>query len=342
MQKIFKFAFLLIFIVVSCESKKDKNSTSNIRQDSAVSFIGKVEIADQRLTGIIDPDSKCEILAEGFDWSEGPVWSETLNGLLFSDIPPNQVRLWKENEGDSLYLYPSGYTGMVEREGEPGSNGLLIDSNNHLVLCQHGDRRIATMNSSLNNPEPEFTTLVDSYNGKRLNSPNDACFDSQGNLYFTDPPYGLAGPEHKELDFQGVFLLKPYGELILLTDTLTRPNGIALFPGEKQLLVANSDPEKSYWTIYDVGEEGKLSNGRLFYDATSVREGKKGLPDGLKIRDDGIVFATGPGGVWIFDREGKHLGTINTTQATANCAFSPDQKTLYMTADMYLLRISLK
>lgn len=341
-------SFLLILIVitgVSCQRSGNSAETENTTSPN-YETTGTIEVISAELEQVLDPSTPIQILAEGFDWSEGPLWVETLHAVLFSDIPPNQIRLWQEGLADSLYLYPSGFTGEKIGSEEPGSNGLLLNPEGQLVLCQHGDRRIALMEAPLDQPMPNYRTIVDSFDGKRLNSPNDAIYDSQGNLYFTDPPYGLSRENgefvNKQLDFQGVYLYKPSGKLILLTDSLTRPNGLALSPDESRLIVANSDPEKSFWSVFEVEPNGTLSNGSIFYDATDMVGKEKGLPDGLKINDDGIVFATGPGGVWIFNRNAKHLGTIKTGQATSNCAFGPEQKSLFITADMYLLRVPLK
>ena len=245
----------------------------------------------------------------------------------------------------SLYLKPAGYTGYIEREGEPGSNGLLLDRDGDLILCQHGDRRMARMNAALSAPKPEFTTLAASYNGKKLNSPNDAVLHKNGDLYFTDPPYGLEQNEQdpaKELEFQGVFKLDSKGKVTLLTKELSRPNGIAFSPDYQKLYVANSDPQKAIWMVYDVKNNGLLENGRVFSDVTAKAGKLKGLPDGMKVHPDGWIFATGPGGVLVFDPDGNHLGTVMTGQATSNCAFNEDYSQLYMTADDYLMRIGLK
>jgi len=225
-----------------------------------------------------------------------------------------------------------------------GSNGLLLDKDGHLVLCQHGDRRMARMNAPLDKPQPNFVTLADKYDGKRLSSPNDATYDSKGELFFTDPPYGLPKQSDddpgKETAWNGVYKVKNNGEVILLTDSLTRPNGLAFFPGEKKLLIANSDPQKPNWYIFDV-EGDKLSNGKIFYHAVS-QNGMKGLPDGLKIDKEGNVFATGPGGIHIFNKDGKLLGRLRLDEATSNCSLSGDQKTLYITNDMYVLRFKMR
>jgi gluconolactonase len=200
------------------------------------------------------------------------------------------------------------------------------------------------MIAELNNPMPEFQTIVGNYNGKKLNSPNDAVFSNTGDLYFTDPPYGLvngADDPSKELEFQGVYRYTKEGDLVLLTKELTRPNGISLSPDETKLFVANSDPEQALWMVYELDDDGNIENGKVFYDATQFVGKEKGLPDGLKVNSKGILFATGPGGVWVFHPDGSHLGTIKTTQATANCALSNDESILYITADSYLLRLKL-
>lgn len=300
--------------------------------------IGRVERHDPRFDKLVPPDAKIEVLASGFEWTEGPVWIADDGGyLLFSDIPRNSVMKWRQGEGVSLFLKPSGYTGVVDYGREPGSNGLLLDREGRLVFCEHGDRRVSRLE-----PGGGKMTLADSYQGKRLNSPNDAVFKSNGDLYFTDPPYGL--PERfddprRELDFCGVYRLSTDGELTLLTDQMTRPNGIAFSPDEKTLYVAQSDPAAAVWMAFDVRSDGTLGEGRVFFDATSWVGKKKGLPDGLKVDREGNLFATGPGGVHVFAPDGTHLGSIDTGEATANCAWGDDGTVLYMTADMYICRI---
>jgi len=298
---------------------------------------GEIERVDPRFDELIPPDAKLEKLAEGFEWSEGPVWVPEGQFLLFSDIPNNSVMKWKEGEGISLFLKPSGYTGDTPRGGEPGSNGLLLDSVGRLILCQHGDRQVARAEK-----DGSWTVLVDRYRGKRLNSPNDAVFKSNGDLYFTDPPYGLSKEDREtlgELGFCGVYRLGTDNRLTLLTDEMTRPNGIGFSPDEKTLYVAQSDPKAAIWRAFDVNPDGTISGGRVFFDATSWVGKYKGLPDGLTIDTAGNVFATAPGGVAVFAPDGTFLGRIDTGEATANCAFGNDGSTLYITADMYLGRI---
>jgi gluconolactonase len=296
---------------------------------------------DPKFFELIPAATPIEKLASGFDWSEGPVWFKNGGYLLFSDVPSNTVYRWKQGEGVSVFLKPSGYTGSTPRSGEPGSNGLTVDSEGRLVLCEHGDRRVGRVEK-----DGKHVTLADRFMGARFNSPNDLVYKSNGDLYFTDPPYGLeknVDDPAKEISFQGVYRLKPNGEVTLLTDQLSRPNGIAFSPDEKILYVAVSDPQHAVWMAYDVKPDGTIANGRVFFDATPlVGPNRKGLPDGMKVDAKGNLFATGPGGVLVFSPDGKHLGTINPGEATANCAWGDDGSTLYITADMYLARIKTK
>ena len=305
--------------------------------------LGVIERIDPAFDAIIPKDAVIEILAGGFDWSEGPVWVADKEGghVLFSDIPKNMIWKWSEKGGLKEFLKPSGYTGKDAFTGkEPGSNGLALDKDGKLILCQHGDRRLSRL------VDGKFVTLVDKYDGKRLNSPNDLTFKKNGDLYFTDPPYGLPDQmkdKGKELDFQGVYRLTPKGELTLLTKEMTRPNGIAFSPDEKTLYVANSDPELAIWKAFPVKDDGTLGAGKVFFDTTQlVKDKKPGLPDGMKVDKAGNVFATGPGGVFVFDKTGKHLGTLATGVPTANCGFGDDGSTLYITADKNLVRVKTK
>ena len=306
--------------------------------------IGSIEVLDPSLENLIDVTAVPEILGEGFEWSEGPVWVEEQKMLLFSDIPNNAIMKWTEKAGVELYLKPAGYTGQETFKGsEGGSNGLLINSNGKLVLCQHGDRRVAMMDAPLDAPTPNFITVADRFDGKKFNSPNDAVYDHSGNLFVTDPPYGLPGymdDPGKEIPYQGVYKVKQDGTVILLVDSLTRPNGIGLSPDEKTLYVANSDGPAARWYAFEVSGDS-LINARIFFQ-TDFKEEEKGAPDGLKVSKSGHLFATGPGGVWIFDSSGKALGRIRLPEATANCAFSKDEEYLYMTSDMYLVRLRLR
>jgi gluconolactonase len=295
----------------------------------------------------MDENVTVEILAEGYKWSEGPVWVASQKMLLFSDVPMNTIYKWTPEKGAEVYLTPSGYTGSEpSKSREPGSNGLALDNDGNLILCQHGDRRIARMDAPLSKPAPAFITIADRYEGKRFSSPNDVAVRSNGDMFFTDPPYGLPQQENdptKELAFQGVYKVAKNGEVTLLIDSLTRPNGIAFLPGEKTFIVANSDPGKAIWYAFDLDENDSVTNARIFYDATAmVNEENKGLPDGFKVDRKGNVFASGPGGIWIFNQEGKVLGKIRIPEPSSNCALADDDRTLYTTSNMYLCRIQLR
>ncbi len=322
-----------------------QNDTITNIQTMNYPTIGKIIQYDEALQEVIDTSAGIEVLAEGFTWSEGPVWVEEGQFLLFSDVPENKVYKWKEGMDTMVYLNPSGYTGEGSYSSEPGSNGLAIDTDGSLLLCQHGDRRVARMASGVDNPTSQFISLAESYNGKKFNSPNDLAVYKDGSVYFTDPPYGLPGRENSEiaeLDFMGVYRAKSDGTVQLLTDALTRPNGIAFNPEYNLCFVNVSDPDNAVTMVYEVAEDGSFSAGSVFFNAGPLLSTGPGLPDGLRVHPSGTIFSTGPGGVLILSPEGKHLGTINTTQATANCAFNSDYSYLYMTADMYLLRVKLK
>lgn len=301
--------------------------------------LGTIERLDPAFDQLIPKDAKTVVLAGGFEWTEGPVWVPDGNYLLFSDIPRNMIWKWSEKEGLKEFLKPSGYTGKEKFTGrEPGSNGLALDKDGKLILCQHGDRRISRLEK-----DGSFATLVDKYDGKRLNSPNDLVFAKNGDLYFTDPPYGLPklmDDPNKELDFQGVYKLSPDGKLTLLTKEMSRPNGIALSPDEKTLYVANSDPKLAIWKAFPIQDDGSLGEGKVLYDTTEwVKMKKPGLPDGMKVDQKGNIFATGPGGVLVMDPAGKLLGIIATGVPTANVGFGGDGSMLYITADKNLVRV---
>lgn len=305
--------------------------------------LGKIEVMDTALEKVLAKDAKIEVLADGFTWTEGPVWigSAKEGHLLFSDIPRNSIFKWTASKGVELFMNPSGYTGVTYYGLEPGSNGLLLDKDGNLVLCEHGDRRVSVLT-----PQGGKKTLADNYQGKRLNSPNDGALKSNGDIYFTDPPYGLPARENdprRELDHFGVYRIsKKDGSVTLLTTELQRPNGIGFSPDEKTLYVAQSDPKKAIWMSFSIKDDGTLGPGKLFFDATSEVGKMPGLPDGLSVDEKGNLWASGPGGIWIFSPEAKLLGRINTGERTSNCAFGEDGTTLFMTVDHYLCRIKTK
>ena len=298
---------------------------------------GRVERLAPEFDTLVAPGAQLEVLAEGFDWSEGPVWIGKNRELLFSDVPVNKVYRWTERDGLSVFLNPSGYTGRALKFREQGSNGLASDRGGRLILCQHGNRQIARLEA-----DGSFTPLAEYFQGRRFNSPNDLCLASNGNLYFTDPPYGLEGMDRspvKELMFNGVYLRRRSGEVVLLSRQLAFPNGIALSPDEKTLYVNQSDPRAATITAFPVLPDGTVAEGRLFYDATPRVAGNKGLPDGLKVDERGNLWTSGPGGILVLSPDGRLLGVLNTGEATANCAWGDDGRTLYITADSKLVRI---
>ncbi|ADV49793.1 Gluconolactonase [Cellulophaga algicola DSM 14237] len=334
--------FIVVLILSSCKNGKEAIVVSNSELTAKFS----IEILTDEGNLVIDKHSSIEILADGFTWTEGPLYIENGDYLLFSDIPNSKVFKIDAQGKTSVYLHPSGndvknYTGK-----EAGSNALMYYKD-QLILMQQGERRIAKMKAPIDSPKESYEMIVDTYEGKRLNSPNDGVFDALGNLYFTDPPYGLPNGINdvtKELDFQGVYCLLTSGELILLDKEIKYPNGITLSPDEKTLYVAASDPEKAAWYSYKIAQPGTVSDKRLFYDVTALDRDKKhkGLPDGMKTNHDGYLFATGPDGVWVFNPNGVAIARIHTGVLTANCALSTDESQLFLTADDYILKVTLK
>jgi gluconolactonase len=300
-----------------------------------------LESRDARFDALIAADAKIEKIADDLLWSEGPVWIPQTRSLLFSDIPRNRVMQWNEEKGVSVFLERSGYTGAAPFTGrEPGSNGLTLDMQGRLTLCQHGDRRVAVREA-----DGTMKPLAVGYNGKKLNSPNDLVFDAEGNLWFTDPPYGLPDTfkdAKKELDFQGVFRVAKDGTIKLATRELVAPNGLAFAPDYQTLYVANSQSEAPIWKAFPVKADGSLGPSRVFHDAAKLRQEGDGNPDGMKVDVHGNVFATGPGGVLVLSAEGVLLGRILTGVPTANVAWGEDGSTLFITANHRVLRLRTK
>jgi gluconolactonase len=295
---------------------------------------------DRRFDKLVPLNVKIEKMAGGHKWVEGPVWNRKEKYLLFSDIPNNSIYKWQEGRGECLFLNPSGYTGKAPFEGpEPGSNGLAYDPDGRLALAEHGDRRIARLEKN-----GRKTTLVDRYEGKRINSPNDLIFKSNGDLYFTDPPFGLPksfDDPRKELAFQGVYKFSKDGRLTLLTKDLKAPNGIAFSPDEKKLYVSNADTSNAIWMVHDVKPDGTIANGKTLFNATAWTKNKPGVPDGMKIDRDGNLFAAGPGGIHVIAPDGTHLGSIETGVPTGNLAWGEDGSTLFITSSRTVYRLKL-
>ena len=326
-----KISFILLLFTAACGKKETALTISIDRLDPAIDSVISNEIT-------------VDVIGTGYKWSEGPLWIESEKMLLFTDVPTNTIYKWTAEKGAEVYLTPSGYTGTIPRAGEPGANGLALDEVGNLILCQHGDRRIAMMNTPVGKPSADFTTLSDKYNGKRLNSPNDVVFNNY-DFYFTDPPYGLIKnmkDSSKEIPFQGVYRITSKGETVLLIDSISRPNGLAFSPDGKKLYVASSDPDKARWYQYEMNDSMQIVSGKILHDATEQAKTEKGLPDGLKVDHNGNIFGTGPGGIWIFNPAGKLIGKIKLTEPASNCGLSADEKSLFVTNNMNVIKIQLR
>ena len=299
----------------------------------------RIERVDPALDRIVPADARIERLATGFDFIEGPVWVRDGGGyLLFSDPNRNRIYRWTRDGEVSVYRTKSGYTGFdIGLYGQPGSNGLTLDAEGRLTVAEHGNHRITRIERN-----GTVQVLADAYNGKRLNSPNDLVHRSDGTLYFTDPPFGLPRfyeDPGKELPYSGVFMLRD-GVLTLVSKDLVGPNGLAFSPDERFLYVANWDPARKIIMRYDVAADGSLSNGRVFFDMTGA-PGEEAL-DGLKVDQQGNLYVSGPGGMWILAPDARHLGTIRGPELAANFTWGDDDgRTLYMTARTGLYRIRL-
>lgn len=300
--------------------------------------VGGIDRFDRALDGLLPAGTRIELLELGFAWPEGPVWSARQRCLLFSDIPRNAIYRWSEAEGASTWMQPSGYTGVAYYGKEPGSNGLTFDCEGRLLACEHGDRRVSRLEH-----EGGKVTVVDSYRGKRLNSPNDLVLNARGDLYFTDPAYGLhhryADPR-RELDVCGVYLVREgTREAVLVSDELENPNGVAFAPGEQLLYVTQSNPERPVVLGYPVRDDGTLGSARTVCDFTDRTGDAPGLPDGIKVDCHGNLFCTGPGGVWVLNADGRALGRISPGRRVANLCWGDDGSSLYLCADDYLCRV---
>ena len=296
---------------------------------------GTILRLDSRFNALVPSGAIIEKVADGFVFTEGPIWMREESRLIFSDLRANAIVQWTEADSASFFI-ETVFDGDMGGRGSVGSNGLTRDSQGRLLLAEHGRRQVTRIEGDGNH-----TVLVDSYEGGRLNSPNDLVYRSDGWLYFTDPPYGLEGGDEspmKELDFNGIYRLSPDGDLELLYRDQSSPNGLAFSPDENTLYVANSDASRAVWMAYDVGPDG-LTNARVFLDVTGHPD--PGGADGLKVDRDGHLFATGPGGVWVIAPDGTHLGTIQPDEVPANVGWGDDGRTLYMTARTGLYRIRL-
>lgn len=303
-----------------------------------------VDIIEPELLQIIDSNARIETIENGFNWAEGPLWWEEEKALLFSDVPKNTVYKWVEGKKLETYLHPSGKTTNAPESNESGSNGLAFDKDGKLLLCMHGNRILGRMVADTHTPSPLFETLTDEFAGKMYNSPNDLCVDKDGDIFFTDPTFGLKLQEKdpkREMTYSGVYLLKSDSSIHLIDSTLWRPNGIALSPDEKKLYVSNSDPANMVWIEYTLSSNKRVISKKVFAKKTSEPEKTKGYPDGLKVHSKGVIFATGPSGVLIFNASGIQIGTIFTKEIATNCAFSKEEDYLFVTQNKSILRIPL-
>ena len=326
---------LSVCLALGCAPEPTPPAEDGDAESVAPPGAGTVLRVDPRLDALVPPDAGIEKLADGFIFTEGPVWMRGEARLLFSDVRGNTIYQWTEIDGASAFIDPV-FEGDRTGLRSISSNGLTLDAEGRLVMCEHGNRRISRVEA-----DGTRTTLVDTYEGRRLNSPNDLAYASDGWLYFTDPGSALEGRDAsplRELDFNGIYRLSPEGELQLLYRDQSRPNGIALSPDETTLYVANSDANQMVWMAYDLSEDG-VTNPRVFYDVND--QTGEGAADGMKVDTAGNVFATGPGGVWVFAPDGTHLGTIMPDEVPANVAWGDDGRTLYMTAQTGLYRIRL-
>ncbi len=315
----------------------DKGATSGPRLVVPQEVNVEVERLDPEIDGVLAPNTKLYKLAEGFTFTEGPVWSKD-GYLLFSDPNENKIYRYRPDTELSVFRDESGYQGSdVASFGQPGSNGLGLDADGNLIVAEHGNHRISRLD-----PRGNVTVLADRFQGKRLNSPNDLIVKSDGAVYFTDPPFGLPGfydDPRKELPFSGVFRIAG-GRLDLLSTDLIGPNGIDFSPDERYLYVSDWDPAKKIVMRYEVGKDGKLSNGTEFFDITNV-PGEEAL-DGIEVDEDGRLFVSGPGGIWVLSADGRHLGTVRTPRLPANFAWGGlDGRMLYLTARSALYRLPL-
>ncbi len=322
------------------DTKSQGHGSDAVLSSTAV----KLDRLDAGADRIVPAGARLEKVADGFKWVEGPIWVR--GKLFFAEIPSNTIRTWTPGKGVSVFLHPSGYKGSEPYNGpEPGSNGMTLDANGRLTVAGHAQRDVYRFENL--DPKGPISILADQYEGKKLNSPNDLVYKSDGSLYFTDPPYGFRTQSDqdpdKEQKVNGVYRLAPGSgkkrDLQLLITDLTRPNGIAFSPDEKYLYVNNSEPKK-IWMRYRVLGNGTLTDPKLLYDASGDK--RPGSPDGMKVDQEGNIYSAGPGGVWIFSDEGKPLATIEVPEKVANVAWAgSDRKTLYITASSSIYRVHL-
>ncbi len=341
---------IMLALLASCSLHPDQPETNtNVPIEGSensqdIETIGTISRLSSTLDEILPIEAEIEVLARGFVWPEGPVWVDNDSALYFDDVPENKMYRWTAEDGTVLFLSPSGGGGEAAKSmREPGANGLIKAPKRpgHLLLADHGARGLSLLNLESKSRE----VLVSQFQGKSLNSPNDMAARSDGAIFFTDPPYGLRGlneaPE-KELPFNGVYMYQAGQPLKLLTDALSFPNGIALSPDEETLYVAVSDPDNPIIMAYELASDGSLGASRILFDGSPYLETGNGLPDGMVVAKNGIIFATGPGGVYVLEpNAGEILGVISTGMPISNCTLDDDEKYLYMTSSSVLARVAV-
>lgn len=309
--------------------------------------IGHLTTYDPAFHDVVAPNARIERLADGFTWAEGPAWiaGDDHDGghLLFTDPPENKLYRWSQADGLIVFLDPSGYAGPpTDAMREAGANGLFAEPGGSVLLADSGNRFIARLDPATRRKTPVATH----FDGHRFNSPNDLVRRDDGAVFFTDPPYGLAGIDDspaKELDVNGVYRLDTDGSVHLLDGGLRFPNGIALSPDQRTLYVSNSDPARPIWMAYTLDAAGDIVDRRVFADASDLAtDDNSGLPDGMAVATDGTLFASAPGGVLVLDPDGKRLGRIETGATVTNCTFGDDGLALYMTSDTFIARVRVK
>jgi len=322
---------LALFLIAVCAAASIQLKAQDEPKPSIVRL-------DPAFDALVPKDATLEKLAGGYIWTEGPAWDRKHGYLLFSDTQTNTITKWEPGKGTSVFLKPSGYNGTEPFTGkEPGSNGLAFDHKGRLIMNQHGNRRLARLEA-----DGKQTVIADRYDGKRFNSPNDLAIKSNGDIYFTDPAYGLPKQRDdpgKEIPFQGVYRISSDGKVSALDKDLITPNGIAFSPDEKTLYVSNT--EGGDWWAYDVQKDGGVANKRLFFDGNSLKKNGPGAPDGMKVDVHGNIFAAGQGGILVLSPQGKLLGYFSMGAPTANCGWGEDGSTLFITSNHNLYRIKL-
>lgn len=300
---------------------------------------GRVVRQAPALDQVLAPGAQLEIIASGFTHVEGPVWVPDSTMLLFSDTKVRTVYRWTDSAGTTTFLKDSGYTGRLPYSDEPGSNGLALDRQGNLLLCEHGDRRLALLPLARKSGK---RTLTDHFEGRRYNSPNDVVVRPDGAAYFTDPPFGLpqqARSPLREMSVNGVYRRAANGQVTREITDLPLPNGLAFSPDGRTLYVSNADSLHPVIRAYAVRANGRVGKGRLFFDMSALPRRPKEVPDGLKVDRAGNVWAAGFGGLLVISPQGQHLGTLDPGAVVANCTWGNDGRTLYLMAGTLVCRI---